>query len=82
MRTTVTLDSDVEQLIHERMAAKGVSFKQALNDSIRDGVRGGVDYAFEAPTFDLGITIDLTKANQVAADLENAELLAKLADGR
>ena len=29
-----------------------------------------------------GITIDLTKANQVAADLENAELLAKLADGR
>lgn len=78
MRTTVTLDPDVEQLIRERMAAKGVSFKQALNDSIRDGAVGRIDYVFRTPTYDLGAPkVDLSKANQLAAELENEEILAR-----
>lgn len=78
MRTTVTLDSDVEQLIRERMAAKGVSFQQALNDSIRDGAVGRVDYVFRTTTYDLGAPkVDLSKANQLAAELENEEILAR-----
>ncbi len=74
MRTTVTLDPDVEQLLRERMAARGISFKKALNDAIRESV-GPTDYAFRTAAFDLGVTVDLTKANEIAADLENADLV-------
>ncbi|MBE7325900.1 antitoxin [Nocardioides sp. Y6] len=82
MRTTVTLDPDTEQVIRERMATKGVSFKVALNDAIRDGARGRVDHVFTTETFDLGVpTVDLTKSNVLAADLEDAELVARLGFG-
>jgi hypothetical protein len=59
-----------------------VSFKQALNDSVRAGAQGGVDYAFRTPAFDIGIRVDLTKANELAADLDDAQLLNKLRAGR
>lgn len=83
MRTTVTLDSDTEQVVRDRMAAKGVSFKRALNDAIRDGAPGRVDMQFSTVAVDLGEPlVDLTHANQVAAELEDAELLAKMKQGR
>ena len=37
MRTRVALDPDTEHLIRQRMKDKGVSFKRALNDVIREG---------------------------------------------
>lgn len=37
MRTTVTLDPDVEQVIRRRMSELGQSFKEALNDVVREG---------------------------------------------
>lgn len=82
MRTTVTLDSDAEQIIRERMAAKGVSFKRALNDAIREGARGRLDVGFSGPTFDMGPPkVDLIKASQLAGELEDAELIAKARRG-
>jgi len=33
MRTTVTLDPDVERIIKDAMRESGLSFKQALNES-------------------------------------------------
>ncbi|HLS15085.1 MAG TPA: antitoxin [Beutenbergiaceae bacterium] len=75
MRTTVTLDSDTEQLVRARMEAKGVSFKQAINDAIRDGSRPRADLAFAGPVYDMGEpTVDLTKATQLAGALEDADL--------
>ena len=38
MRTTVTLDPDVERLLRGSMEARGVSFKKALNEAIRAGL--------------------------------------------
>ena len=35
MRTTVTLDSDVEHLLRQAVRERGVSFKKVLNDSRR-----------------------------------------------
>lgn len=82
MRTTVTLDSDTEQVIRERMASKGVSFKVALNDAIRDGARGRIDHVFTTESFDLGLPkVDVTKSNALAADLEDAELVSRLESG-
>lgn len=80
MRTTVTLDPDTEQVVRQRMAAEGISFKRALNDAIRDGAhdRPRVD-VFHTPTFDLGLpAVDLTHANRVAADLEDEAILGRL----
>ena len=38
MRTTVTLESDVERLIREKMHRSRKSFKKTLNDAIRQGL--------------------------------------------
>lgn len=35
MRTTVTIDPDTESLLREEMRRSGLSFKEALNQSIR-----------------------------------------------
>jgi hypothetical protein len=39
VRTTVTLDRDVEALLRKAMRARGEKFKQILNEAIRDGLR-------------------------------------------
>ena len=81
MRTTVTLDSDVEQLIRERMAAEGVSFKRALNDAIRASGRERRE-EFRTRTFDMGEPMfGLDKALSLAGDLEDEALLAKMVRG-
>jgi len=76
MRTTVTLDPDVEQIVRERMSAKGVSFKRALNDAIRDG-SPRVDYVFETPSSPLGLLVDLEHGGAVLSELEADEFLAR-----
>jgi hypothetical protein len=38
MRTTVTLDKDVERMVHEAMHRKRQSFKKILNAAIRTGL--------------------------------------------
>lgn len=79
MRTTVTLDSDTEQLVRERMARDKVSFKQALNDAIREGFDSAsrVDFVTEPVRMGRPVT-NLDKSLQVAAELEDQEVLAKL----
>lgn len=40
MRTTVTLDPDMERLIRDAMRERAISFKEALNEAVRIGLRG------------------------------------------
>jgi hypothetical protein len=80
MRTTVTLDPDVEEIVRNRMRARHVSFKQALNDVIREGVAGSEGYDFVTPSRSMGLKVDVTKANQIAALLEDEETLRTLVD--
>ena len=40
MRTTVTLDPDVERLIRDAMRERAISFKEALNEAARIGLGG------------------------------------------
>ncbi len=84
MRTTVTLDSDVHQLIKRAMKERGLTFKQALNDAVRMGMtpsRRAPAPRFE--THDLGEPlVDLTKALQLAGNLEDEELARKLSQGK
>ena len=83
MRTTVTLDADVEAAIRRLMAQRGVSFKRALNDAIRVGTSAASEgrRSYTRPR-DLGVpTVDLTHALQVAADLEDEELIDRMRRG-
>jgi hypothetical protein len=80
MRTTVTLDPDVESLLRKEVRRCGKPFKQVLNDALRAGLRNAKRYneAFEPLTFDMGKPrADLTKAATLAAELEDEELIAR-----
>lgn len=77
MRTTVTLDPDVETLLKKEVRASGVPFKQVLNDAVRAGLkrRKAPASRFQPLTFDMGKPrADLTKALSLASELEDEEL--------
>jgi hypothetical protein len=80
VRTTVTLDDDTEQLIRRRMRERKVSFKQALNDAVREGCAGRTERPpFRTETAPLGrASVDLDRALQVAGALEDEELVARM----
>ncbi len=84
MRTTVTLDDDTLALVHRTMKERGVSFKQALNDAIREGAQHRpARLAFATRSADLGVpTVNLDRALQVAAELEDHELIRRQCRGR
>lgn len=83
MRTTVTLDPDTEQIIRRRMRERGMTFKEALNDAIRGGTTGGVArQPFHTETASMGVSaVNLDRALQLVADLEDDELIRRMRSG-
>ena len=81
MRTTVTIDPDVQALLRKAMRERGEPFKQVLNAALREGLRGGERKPakpFRQRTFDLGKPlVDLTKALSLAAELEDASAVSR-----
>lgn len=84
MRTTVTLDADVEAVLRRLMAQRGVSFKRALNDAIRAGaLPSPAAQRSYTRTRDLGApAVDLTHALRLAGELEDEELARRMQVGR
>ena len=83
MRTTVTLDPDVERLIRTAMRERGTSFKQALNQAVRDGLSVKARpprRKFVQQTYDMGAPqlFRWDKALAVADAMEDEEILRKL----
>lgn len=80
MRTTVTLDADTHAMVRRLMRTRGLSFKEALNEAIRAGHRPARRGAFRTKTFDMGApALPLDKALRLAAELEDQELIRKMA---
>lgn len=78
MRTTVTLDPDTAAFIQRRMRERGLSFKQALNEAIRDGAERLHRTPFRTATAALGVpTANLDRALQLAGELEDEDLVRK-----
>lgn len=79
MRTTVTLDPDVERLLRDTVRRRGQPFKQVLNNAIRDGLRPSrKNKPFRQLTFNMGEPlVDLTKASALADELEDQEIIRK-----
>ena len=76
MRTTVTLDKDVERLLKDAMHRSRQSFKETLNRALRAAL-GGVPTQSHRPAFvltarPLGLRagIDPTSFNKLADELE------------
>jgi len=83
MRTTVTLDPDVERLIRDAMRERAISFKEALNEAARIGLRGKERTRarkFAQKTFRMGAGQEFRwdKALAVADAIEDQELSRKL----
>jgi hypothetical protein len=82
VRTTVTLDPDTVVAIRRRMRERKVTFKQALNDAIREGLGSPRQSAYRTPPRRLGRpTVNLDRALQLTAELEDEELARKMRAG-
>jgi hypothetical protein len=81
VRTTVTLDPDTDAMVRRLMRERGLTFKQAVNAAIRLGAsRTRRPRRIATPVFDMGLpAVPLDKALRLAADLEDDELVRKLA---
>jgi hypothetical protein len=84
MRTTITLDPDVEALLKKVMRERGLTFKETVNSCLRAALIPSVpraDYVF--PTFDLGApAVDTVHALRLASDLEDEETAREMRVGR
>ena len=81
MRTTITLDEDVAAQLRRLMHERGITFKSAVNSTLRAGLgvsRETRDYRL--PTYAMGLRpgIDLDKALELDAALEDEEIVRKL----
>lgn len=86
MRTTLTLDDDVAAMLHQVAKERGISFKEAVNTALRAGLVADVPRPrrFIMPTSNMGVRpgINLDKALQLAAELEDEEIIRKLELGK
>lgn len=82
MRTTVTLDPDLDAKVRALARERGVSFKEALNNALRRGLTqdSGASRPYRLPTRRMGLRpgVDLTKGLALAAELEDAETIREL----
>jgi hypothetical protein len=82
MRTTVTLAPDTDAYVRRLMRARNLTFGQAVNEAIRAGAslgRGASQLSYTHPK-PMGVpAIPLDKALQLAGQLEDDEIIRKLA---
>jgi hypothetical protein len=76
VRTTVTLDPDVERLLKEEVHRSRQSFKEVLNNAVRQGLRPSPSgkkrkpFVVKARAMGLRTGIDPARLTELADDLE------------
>jgi hypothetical protein len=84
MRTTLTIDDKLAAALKKRAFETGKSFKEVVNEALRAGLASPTPLKakpFKTKSFPMGGPmpgINLDKANQLAADLEDEELIRKM----
>jgi hypothetical protein len=81
MRTTLTLDPDVADRLRALARERGLPFKQVVNNVLRRGLHDGPGppaFRVEARPLGLRPGIDLDRALDLAARLEDDEIVRKL----
>jgi hypothetical protein len=88
VRTTVTLDNDLAELLKRRARERDLPFKHVLNEALRAGLAAGAPspsgepYRMKPRKLGIRAGIDLTKALRLAGALEDDEVIRKLDQGR
>jgi len=78
MRTTLTLDDDVAMLLKKLTQESGISFRDAVNQSIRRGLvaqESGGTFELPQPRSMGKPTVDLTQALSLVASLDDTNLI-------
>ena len=85
MRTTLTLDDDVAHQLVERQRLTGESFKQVVNQALRDGLQAGRQPTAGQPPFHVTpkaagfrAGVDVRRLNQLNDELEADAFQIKL----
>jgi hypothetical protein len=82
VRTTITLEPDIAARLRRLSVERGQSFKTTVNEALRAGldVGRGQGRRYEEVARDLGVRpgIDLTRASELASDLEDEATIRKL----
>jgi hypothetical protein len=76
----VTLDPDTAELLRRRMHERHITFKEALNDAIRTGLgQPARSEPFRTRTRSMGTSaVNLDRALQIAAEIEDDELIRRM----
>jgi len=88
MRTTLTIDDALLRQLRQKALDSGKPFKQVVNETLQAGLRqaqAAPAEPYRCPSFSIGGLapgLDLTKANQLAAALEDELLIERLRQGR
>lgn len=83
MRTTVTLDPDVERLLKEAVRKSGSSFKQVLNRAVREGLAAhaapqpGPPFRVHARPMGLRAGLDAGALNRLVDEVDVEAFLAR-----
>lgn len=83
MRTTVTLDEDVERLLRDAVRKSGRSFKEVLNRAVREGLArtaprpAGKPFRVKARPMGLRPGIDAGTLNRLLDEMEVEAFLEK-----
>jgi hypothetical protein len=85
MRTTVTLDDDLFAKLKNDAHERGVSFKAAINEAVREGLHGPAPEVepdrVEPRSMGTWPGVNMDKALQLAAEMEDEETLRKMRRG-
>ena len=88
MRTTLTIEESIARALKQRAYETGLSFKAVVNETLRKGLerekrKPERNKKFRQRTYEMGVPLlDLTKANQLAGEHEDAELIRKMELGK
>ena len=84
MRITVRIDDDLLRELKKRATKEGASLTDIVNQAIRCGLKAEAkkEPKFEQQTFAMGAKFNIDKAQAVAAELEDEEILRKMALGK
>lgn len=80
----MTLDPDTDAIVRKLMRERRLTFKQALHAAIRSGTKAPSAAPVQSTfTKHMGVPrVPLDKALQLAAELEDKEIIRKLALGK
>ena len=84
MRTTITLEPEVEALVRKAMKERDLSFKQVVNEAIARGLGAEITPTpVDLPVHNMGKPlVNLDKALHIYGELEDEEILRKMSMGK